>query len=164
VKIRVSADGRDYLLDIAREANYQLTGAMRVSGTASVVPVMPGVYSVIDGTRSFVVRINDTSEGFEAWIDGHRFSLRISDPRDRTGAAKDASAAGPQEVRALMPGKVVKLLVCKGDEVAAGSGLIVVEAMKMQNEMKAAKNGRVTRIHVNEGSTVAPGETLLVVE
>ena len=164
MKIRVSADGRDYLLDIDQKAKYQLTGAIQVSGTASVVPVMPGVYSVIDGTRTFVVRINDTSEGVEAWIDGRRFRLHISDPRDRAGAAKDASATGPQEIRALMPGKVVKLLVCKGDEVSAGSGLIVVEAMKMQNEMKAAKNGRVTRIHVNEGSTVAPGETLLIVE
>ena len=63
-----------------------------------------------------------------------------------------------------MPGKVVKLLVSKGDEVKAGAGLVVVEAMKMQNEMKASKDGRVTRIHVSEGSTVAPGETLLIVE
>ena len=112
----------------------------------------------------FLVRLIETSDGLEASVNGRRVQLSLSDPRDRSGSAKNASAHGPQELRALMPGKVVKLLVSKGDEVKAGAGLVIVEAMKMQNEMKAAKDGRVTRIHVNEGSTVAPGETLLVVE
>lgn len=63
-----------------------------------------------------------------------------------------------------MPGKVVKLLVGVGDEVSAGDGVIIVEAMKMQNEMKAPKAGRIARVHVAEGNTVAAGEALLVVE
>ena len=72
--------------------------------------------------------------------------------------------SGLQEVRALMPGKVVKLLVSVGDEVEAGAGVVVVEAMKMQNEMRAPKSGRVKRIHKAEGSTVGPGEALLEIE
>jgi biotin carboxyl carrier protein len=63
-----------------------------------------------------------------------------------------------------MPGKVVKLLVSAGDEVSVGDGVIIVEAMKMQNEMKAPKAGRVARVYAAEGDTVAAGEALLVVE
>jgi biotin carboxyl carrier protein len=111
-----------------------------------------------------MVHLTESGNGLEAWVGERRYHLCLSDPRDRAGAANNASASGPQELRALMPGKIVKLLVSQGDEVRAGSGLIVVEAMKMQNEMKASKDGRVTRIHVGEGATVAPGERLLIVE
>jgi biotin carboxyl carrier protein len=67
-------------------------------------------------------------------------------------------------VRTSMPGKVVRILVALGDNVAAGQGVMIVEAMKMQNELKAPKAGRVTRVCVEEGSTAAAGETLLVIE
>ena len=63
-----------------------------------------------------------------------------------------------------MPGKVVRVLVAAGAKVEAGAGIIVVEAMKMQNEMKAPKSGCVTRIHVKEGATVTAGELLAVVD
>jgi biotin carboxyl carrier protein len=63
-----------------------------------------------------------------------------------------------------MPGKVIKLLVESGSTVRAGQGLIVVEAMKMQNEMKSPKDGRVSKIHVEEGATVGAGQALIVVE
>jgi biotin carboxyl carrier protein len=68
------------------------------------------------------------------------------------------------ELRALMPGKVIKLLVQAGAAVEPGQGLIVVEAMKMQNEMKSPKKGIVSRIHAVEGATVVAGEALIVVE
>lgn len=166
MKIRVNVQGDEYVLDLepGDPGRYRLSGTADLSGAASIKEIGPGICSIIDGTRSFLVRLIETSDGLEASVNGRRVQLSLSDPRDRSGSAKNASAHGPQELRALMPGKVVKLLVSKGDEVKAGAGLVIVEAMKMQNEMKAAKDGRVTRIHVNEGSTVAPGETLLVVE
>jgi biotin carboxyl carrier protein len=63
-----------------------------------------------------------------------------------------------------MPGKIIKLLAVEGSDVMAGQGLIVVEAMKMQNEVKAPKDGKLARIHVVEGATVSAGDPLLVVE
>jgi biotin carboxyl carrier protein len=63
-----------------------------------------------------------------------------------------------------MPGKVIRVLVNKGDAVEAGQGLVVVEAMKMQNEMKAARPGRVAEVRVQGGDTVGAGETLVVLE
>jgi acetyl/propionyl-CoA carboxylase alpha subunit len=171
VRIRVDVDGRNYVLDLERSqaGSYRLTGvAAELGGTASIIQVRPGVYSIIDGVRCSTVHLSKSGEGLdacvEAWVGERCYRLRLSDPRDRASAANNASASGPQEVRALMPGKVVKLLVSEGDEVKAGHGLIVVEAMKMQNEMKASKDGQVTRIHVSEGCTVAPGEKLLTVE
>jgi biotin carboxyl carrier protein len=63
-----------------------------------------------------------------------------------------------------MPGKVVRLLVSEGDAVDAGQGLVVVEAMKMQNEMKASRAGRVVEVRVRDGATVGAGDTLVVLE
>jgi acetyl/propionyl-CoA carboxylase alpha subunit len=80
------------------------------------------------------------------------------------GAADTAQAEGAQQVVAPMPGKVVKLLVTVGDEVKARQGLIVVEAMKMENELRSPKDGRVTDIAVSEGQSVEAGRLLVVVE
>jgi biotin carboxyl carrier protein len=73
-------------------------------------------------------------------------------------------AAGKASLKAMMPGRVVNVLVNVGDEVAAQQGLLVVEAMKMENELKAPKAGKVVEIKVKPGQTVEKGELLLVVE
>ena len=79
-------------------------------------------------------------------------------------AAGGASSAGKNVVTAPMPGKIVKALVQIGDEVQKGQGLIVVEAMKMENELKSPKKGKVTQIHTIEGSVVEKGAKLITVE
>lgn len=88
----------------------------------------------------------------------------------RSGSAarrrRDAGAAGsgPQRVLAPMPGKVIRVLVQPGDEVAAKQGLVVIEAMKMENELKSARAGRVRDVHVTEGQSVEAGAVLVIVE
>lgn len=167
MKWRVEAAALEYLLELSRNSismHYALDGSLRADGAVSIEEVMPGLYSILDGNRSSMVRVNVSRDGVEAWVNGRRLPLAISDPRDTASQSSGVRLAGPQEVRALMPGKVVKLLVGLGDEVEAGSGVIVVEAMKMQNEMRAPKTGRVKRIHKSEGSTVGPGEALLEIE
>jgi biotin carboxyl carrier protein len=72
--------------------------------------------------------------------------------------------SGRQKVAAPMPGKVIRVLVKVGDAVDAGQGLVVVEAMKMQNEMKASHSGRVLEIRASAGATVGAGDTLVVLE
>jgi biotin carboxyl carrier protein len=142
------------------------------TGRVSVREVMPGVISLIEGNRGSVVTLstlpskspNKSSCGVVASIGGRDLPVVLGDLRDRAPRSRDARSMGPQEVRTLMPGKVVRILVARGDEVAAGQGVMIVEAMKMQNELKAPKAGRVTSVHVAEGSTAAAGETLLVIE
>lgn len=165
MKLRVTIDGEAELLELQQNApaTYQLTGVFSASGEASVAEVGPGIFSVLLGRRSLTVHIASDGEEREAWVGGRRYAISVTDPRDRSGREKKQTNAGPLEVHAQMPGKVVKLLVELGAVVAAGQGLIVVEAMKMQNEMKSPRDGTVTRIYVAEGTAVAAGEKLMVV-
>ncbi|QYO67495.1 biotin/lipoyl-containing protein [Leptolyngbya sp. 7M] len=83
---------------------------------------------------------------------------------DQAGGCMAAVADGVVELKTAMPGKVVRVIVAEGDEVKKGDGILVVEAMKMQNEMRSPKNGTVKTISVAEGSTVAAGDILAVIE
>lgn len=167
MRLSVEVDGESYLLQLERNggtAHYALHGAIEASGTALVAEVMPGVFSVLLGSRSIEIRVEQTGDSFEVWTGGDRHNVSIADARDRLSRSKKTGAAGPVELRAQMPGKVINLLVKLGAAVQAGQGLMVVEAMKMQNEMKSPKDGIVSKIHATEGATVVAGEALLVVE
>jgi len=144
-----------------------MTRIIRINGepvappeTATIVEVEPGVYSILAEGNSWEARVT----GDEITIDGHRFGFEIEDPRQwkRTGGA--AEAHGRASILAPMPGKIVRVLAKVGDEVTAGQGIVVVEAMKMQNEMKAPKDGRVTSIEVKENDSVTAGAILAVIE
>ncbi|HEX4578021.1 MAG TPA: biotin/lipoyl-containing protein [Edaphobacter sp.] len=98
-------------------------------------------------------------------IGGRRYGFEVDDPRSLQGRrGAGAGTEGPRPVKAPMPGRVVRLLVEVGDEVAEGQGMVVIEAMKMQNELKSPKAGRVARIGVAVGDTVGSGDVLVVVE
>jgi biotin carboxyl carrier protein len=167
VKLSVQVDGESCTLELdpnGGNAHYVLHGAIEASGTATVAQVMPGVFSVLIGPRSYEVRIASNGEALEAWTGTERHSISISDSRDRPSGARRKGAAGPIELRAQMPGKIVEILTEAGAKVQAGQGLLVVEAMKMQNEMKSPKDGIVAKIYAVQGATVGAGESLLVVE
>jgi biotin carboxyl carrier protein len=98
-------------------------------------------------------------------IGGRRYSFEVEDPRSlrgRRGAV--AGTQGPRPVKAPMPGRVVRLLVEVGEDVEEGQGVVVIEAMKMQNELKSPKAGRVIRVGAAVGDTVGSGDVLVVVE
>ncbi|HVH73172.1 MAG TPA: acetyl-CoA carboxylase biotin carboxyl carrier protein subunit, partial [Candidatus Dormibacteraeota bacterium] len=96
--------------------------------------------------------------------DGREFMAEVIDPRSWRGRRHGgAEAEGRQQIAAPMPGKVVRLLVKAGDPVEASQGLLVVEAMKMQNEIRSPKSGTIERVLVAEGQAVNAGEVLLIV-
>ena len=80
------------------------------------------------------------------WVGSARFAVEVRDPRSLRGRTHAGDDHGPRKIVATMPGKVVRLLVREGDEVEAGAGIAVVEAMKMQNEIKSPKKGTVQKI------------------
>lgn len=167
LKLRIEVDGEEYILDIRSQgglSEYSLQGAHSAAGAASVAQISAGVFSILLGARSFTVRLAPRGEELEVWTATGQYLISVNDMRDRSGRHKRVAAAGPVQLRAQMPGKVIKLLADKGTVVKAGQGLIVVEAMKMQNEMKSPKQGVVSRINVSEGETVAAGQPLIVVE
>jgi biotin carboxyl carrier protein len=130
----------------------------------SVVRVEPGVYSVIHAGRSFEARVTAVADGFSVEVNGRRFHVEVRDPRNARRRSDAGLGGGRQNILAPMPGKVVRLLVQPGDTVEAGQGLVVVEAMKMQNEMKCAHAGTVREVRAAVGDTVAAGQVLVVIE
>lgn len=143
---------------------YTITGAKQVSGQASLVPISPGVYSVLLGTRSVTIHLSKAEDLYDAASGGRRLFLRIADKRDRAGRQRADAGSGPIEVRAQMPGKIISLLVGTGTEVEAGQSLLVIEAMKMQNELKSPKSGTVSKLLVSEGETVPANHRLVVID
>jgi biotin carboxyl carrier protein len=98
-------------------------------------------------------------------IGGRRYGFEVEDPRSLQGRrGQGAGTEGPRPVKAPMPGRVVRLLVEVGEEVVEGQGVVVIEAMKMQNELKSPKAGRVIRVGAAVGDTVGSGDVLVVVE
>jgi biotin carboxyl carrier protein len=91
-------------------------------------------------------------------------SVVVEGRRARRGGAGEATSTGEQRVVAPMPGRVVRVLVKPGDEVAARQGLVVVEAMKMENELTTARAGRVRDVGVAEGQSVQAGQLLVIIE
>ncbi|HEY3164966.1 MAG TPA: biotin/lipoyl-containing protein [Candidatus Limnocylindrales bacterium] len=104
----------------------------------------------------------------EVVVDGWRFELEVEDAaraelrRRATRAEARGSANGPAEIRAIIPGRVAAVRVVAGDQVTAGQGVLVVEAMKMQNELRAPRDGTVERVAVGEGETIEHGDLLVV--
>jgi biotin carboxyl carrier protein len=124
----------------------------------------PGVYSVLMDGRSYDAHIEQTPAGaVVVVIDGYRFEIEARDPRRWTAKRGGRRGEGVARVTAPMPGKIVRVLVSVGDTVEPGRGLLVVEAMKMQNEIKAPRAGTVLAIAAREGATVAAGEVLATI-
>ena len=98
-------------------------------------------------------------------IGGRRYGFEVEDPRSLRGRrGAGVGTEGPRPVKAPMPGRVVRLLVEVGEDVEEGQGVVVIEAMKMQNELKSPKAGRVIRVGAVVGDTVGSGDVLVVVE
>ncbi len=130
---------------------------------AQVEMAEPGVYSVLMEGRSYEASVTETAAGLVVTIDGYRFEIDARDPRRFARKAGGRGTEGVQTIAAPMPGKVVRVLAAAGETVEAGQGLVVVEAMKMQNEMKALRAGKVLSLPAREGATVAAGEVLATI-
>jgi biotin carboxyl carrier protein len=131
---------------------------------ANVAEIAPEIFSVLANGRSIEVRIEPAANGLVAHAGERQFRMRIADPREwRRGRDGAAEAEGRQFVTAPMPGKIVGVLVAAGETVQAGQGLLVVEAMKMQNEVITPKSGTLEKLLVREGQTVNAGELLAVI-
>jgi len=132
---------------------------------ASVEEIRPSVYSVLIDGSSLQARVSVEAPGrYRVMVGEAEFAIEFPDRRKWTHAAGAAQLSGNCRVSAPMPGKVVRLLVAEGQQVEAGRGLVVVEAMKMQNEIKSPKSGQVKSVSIAEGQTVAAGQDIIVIE
>lgn len=133
---------------------------------ANAVEVAPHTFSVLLNGESHQIRVAPRPDGSLTLYTGlAEYHATVTDPRSWRGRRHGAlEAEGRQQITAPMPGKVVRLLVKQGDTVEAGQGLLVVEAMKMQNEIRSPKAGKVEKLLATEGQAVNAGEVLLWVD
>lgn len=161
MKLQAKIDGEKLDVEIVRgDGNVTATVDGRKYSLGFSQPE-PNIYAFRNGsqlTEAFV------SPG-KVVVSGHEFEIDLIDPKRLRGSGVESdSAEGIAEIKTAMPGKVVRILVTVGDKVQKGDGVLVVEAMKMQNEMKSPKDGIVKEIRTTEGSTVNAGDVLAVIE
>ena len=123
------------------------------------------VLSILVDGKAYEVKRERSATDMHLWVGPVRYAAEIRDPRSlRSRKGSGADEKGARKLVAAMPGKVVRILTPEKSEVEAGQGILVVEAMKMQNEMKSPKKGIVQRIMAAEGAAVNAGDVLAIVE
>jgi biotin carboxyl carrier protein len=130
----------------------------------ALIPRRDVLSLLIDG-RAYEIKREQTATDLHMWVGSRRFAVELHDPRSLRSRQKAVGdEKGPKKILAPMPGRVVRLLVAENAEVEVGQGIVVVEAMKMQNEIKSPKKGVVKKISTTPGAAVNPGDVLAIVE
>ena len=165
MKYVVRIDSDSHVVEYDRKI--EVAEPLQIDGhpvSVDLVEVRKDEFSILINGRSFLIRLQKTTRGLSARCGDKEVEVAVIDPRSRRAAGGGLlSTEGRRQVTAPMPGKVVRVLVAVGDKVDAGQGLVVVEAMKMQNEIRAPKGGKVERLLAKADQTVAAGETLAVI-
>ncbi len=131
----------------------------------SCLELMPNLYSILHEDDSYEVRVHNGKKGFvDAHFDQFSFHVEMTDPMKRLlEESTGGGHKGELALEAPMPGQVQRILVKEGDEVEEDQGLLVLVAMKMENELGSPKKGKVKEVHVKEGDTVDGGTSLVIV-
>ena len=166
----VTADGRDRTV-VVEGPLPESPGRFRVTidGTTHEVDgraIRPGTWSIVVGGRSFLVDLDRRRGGIAASVGASEATLQVEDALHRrlAAAAQPRDKARGETIRAPIAGKVVKVLVAVGDAVTAGTPVIVLEAMKMENELVAERGGTVKSIGKSAGQAVETGDVLIEIE
>jgi biotin carboxyl carrier protein len=162
----VVVDGKTHRLELSKGDHTWLCKVDGQEIEVDAVLTARDVLSLLNGGDAFEIKRERSLRGDVHLIIGSaRYEIDVQDPRSlRTRRAAAGGDAGPQRITAPMPGKIVRIMVGEKEEVKAGQGVIVMEAMKMQNEMKSTKDGKVQKIVVTEGATVNAGDVLAVID
>jgi biotin carboxyl carrier protein len=166
MKYEIAIDGVRRSVEFSPPDNEASRVTFAVDGRlveADAVRISRSAYSILIGGRSLEVSAEETSDGLLLRVNGREFQAQIVDPRAwQRGRGAGIELEGRQKLIAPMPGKIVRVLVAAGQQVSAGQGLLVIEAMKMQNEIRSPKSGTVEKL-AREGQTVNAGEVLAIV-
>lgn len=166
MKLQAAVEGEKHEIEITRDGDSLFT---RVDGRNYELEASepePNVFLLKHDGRIFeVFASSQRNNEYAVRVGTTEFEVAISDPkRLRGSSAETDDASGKVEIKTAMPGKVVRILKVAGETVERGEGVIVVEAMKMQNEMKSPKDGTIKEIRVAEGNNVGAGDVLVTIE
>ena len=164
----VNVEGREYSVELKRSEQNQNAWRCQVNGKefeVDAIRVADDVLSIISGGKTYELKRDVSPSGNHLYFNGRAFGYEVRDPRALRGRRlAGVHAEGPKKITAPMPGKVVRVIAAPGTRVEAGQGVIVIEAMKMQNELKSPKKGTVQKIVAGEGTAVNAGDTLAIIE
>jgi len=166
-RVEVTRQGEAF--EVSVDGHRQAATVSQVNGTWSLILAevpAPGAAGHV-ARRSYEVSFGEAASGtVTVHVNGRLVEATVAGAQGSWARRGDAAASGkgPQKILAPMPGKVVKVLVKVGDAVAAKQGVVVVEAMKMENELKAARAGTVKEVKAVEGTSVEAGSVLVIVE
>ncbi len=166
MKLDIELGGKTRMVEMARPG---VDGRLRclIDGReieADACEIVPGIFSILIRGGSFEARVEAEAAKLRVHIGRTEFLAAVRDARHwRRGGGEVLESHGRQQILAPMPGKIVRVLIKPGEPIEAGQGLVVVEAMKMQNEVRSPKTGSVERLLVAEGQSVNAGEVLAIV-
>lgn len=166
IQLKGHGEPKKHLVELHRDGEHVTATIDGKPVAADAVAITKHSISVLLGGRSFEIQVTALPDGSLQLQSGlHEFIAEVIDPRAWRGRKHGAaSAEGRQQIVAPMPGKVVRVLVEAGAAVEAGQGVLVIEAMKMQNEIKSPKTGKIEKLLAKEGQSVNAGEVLAWVE
>jgi len=158
--------GREVRVDVTRDGQNRL--AVTVEDRGYIVDALwtqADLLSLLINGCSYQVDIHTQRDRHEVLVDGEHFEFDLFDER-KAFLKKEAGlgSEGVQEVRTSMPGRIIRVMAGPGEGVEKGQGLVVIEAMKMENEIRSPKDGVVKKVGVREGDVVEAGALLVVVE
>jgi biotin carboxyl carrier protein len=160
----INIDGKNYRLELNRSDG---RWDCRLDGREVLVDAVLArrdVLAVLIGGKAYEIKRERSATDMHLWVGSVRYGVRVRDPRSLRSRQGADDGKGPRKLVAPMPGKVVRVLVREEAEVEAGQGIVVVEAMKMQNEIKSPKKGVVRKLTASEGANVNSGDVLAIVE
>jgi biotin carboxyl carrier protein len=177
----VSIGGRSYKIELERKdiseaaqesgvrvSNDEILWHASVDGraiTVNCLRVSGDLLSILLNGESIQARVSRAGETLHVLLHGKSYECVVRDPRSLSRRKRGGShEAGEQRITASMPGKVVRVLARAGEPINAGQGIVVIEAMKMQNEVRAFRSGTLKTMAVKEGASVNAGEVLAVIE
>lgn len=160
----ISIDGKNYRLELnLTEGRW----VCRLDGReieVDAVLARPDVLSLRLGNKAYEVKCERVGGDLHLWVGSARYAAEVRDPRSLRSRVRAIDDRGPRKLTAPMPGKIVRVLLSEGADVEAGTGVLVMEAMKMQNEVKSPKKGTIQKIVVSVGAAVNAGDVLAIVE
>jgi biotin carboxyl carrier protein len=162
MKIEIRIAGKNRTVELTHTADRRQISLDGQPTNADAMEIAPNIFSILLNGQSHEIRITPQPDGrLTLQTANHEFTAEVADPRAWSGRRHGhVEAQGRQQIIAPMPGKVVRLLVKAGDKVQAGQGILVVEAMKMQNEVRSPKTGTVERLQAEQGQPVNAGQVL----
>jgi len=163
MKYEVTVNGKVFQIEINREGQVVLDGQIMA---ADFSQIGSGLYSLLVNNESFEALVEGRDGNWQVLLMGDLYEVQVADERDqmiRARSTPSVSATGELAIKAPLPGLIVEVPVAAGQAVSKGDKLVILESMKMENELRAPRDGKVERINVRAGDSVEQGQTLMVI-